>query len=148
MFKWLVSTNRHEIDYMEGTSREIRYYWARFDELTAVDSVLGYKVYKNEINDYTFRAIVPRRSRQEILERAHAPDDGGHFGVHQTISKLKQRFYWLRLSYDVRDWCARCCTCNRHKTQQQNRALMQPIVTGEPFELVAMDIIRPLPKTD
>ena len=88
-----------------------------------------------------------RRSRQKILERAHASADGGHFGVHKTISKLKQRFHWLRLFHDVRDWCARCPTCNRHTTQQQNRAPMQPIVTLERFVRVEMDIIGLFPKT-
>ena len=98
LFEWLLSTRRPEIDEMEGTSRVIRNYWARFDEITAVEGVLGLKVYKNEINDCTFRAIVPRRLRQEILERSHASADGGYFRVHKTINKLKQRFHWLRLT--------------------------------------------------
>ena len=96
----------------------------------------------------TFRAIVPKRLRQKILELAHSSAGGGHFGVQKTINKLKQRFHWNRMTRDVRDWCEKCPTCNRHKTQQQNRAPMQPIYTGEPFERVAMDIIGPLPKTE
>ena len=95
-----------------------------------------------------YRAIVPKRARQRILELAHSTPGGGHFGVQKTVNKLKQRFYWNRMRRDVRDWCKKCPTCNRHKTQQQNRAPMQPIYTGEPFERVALDIIGPLPKTD
>ena len=91
---------------------------------------------------------MPRGVRQEILERTHASADGRHLGVHKTINKQKKRFHWLKLSHDVRDWCARCPSCNRHKTQQQNRAPMQIRVTGEPFEHVAINIIEPLPKTD
>lgn len=49
---------------------------------------------------------------------------------------------------DVHDWCEKCPTCNRHKTQQQNSAPMQPIYTKEPFERVAIDIIGQLPKTE
>ena len=49
---------------------------------------------------------------------------------------------------DVRDWCENCPTCNRHKTEQQQRALMQPIFTGEPFERVTIDIIGTFPKID
>ena len=64
------------------------------------------------------------------------------------LNKLKQRFHWNRMTRDVRDWCEKCPTCKRHKTQQQNRSLMQPINTGEQFERETMDIIGPLPKTD
>ena len=53
------------------------------------------------------------------------------------------------MTRDVRDWCQKCPTCNRHR-RNNNTALLcnQPIYTGEPFERVAMDIIGPLCKTD
>ena len=52
------------------------------------------------------------------------------------------------MTRNVRDWCEKCLTCNRHKAQQQNRSPMHPIYTGEPFERVATDIIGRLLKTD
>ena len=67
--------------------------------------------------------------------------------MKKTIDKLKQRFHWVHMTRDVHNWCLKCSNCNRHKTTKTNRAPMQPIYTGEPFERVAMDIIGPLPKT-
>ena len=133
---------------MESTSRELRYYWARFNELLIKDGILGLVYNCDDGATTTFRAFVPKRARQKILKLALSSAGGGHFGVQNTVNKLKQRFHWYRMSRDVRDWCEKCSTYNRHKTQQQHRALMQPIYTGEPFERVAMDIIGPLPKTD
>ena len=111
---------------MLGTSRELRYYWARFNELLMKDGILGLLNNSDVGVTTTFRAIVPKRARQRILELAHS-SAGGHFAVQKTVNKLKQRFHWNRMTRDVRNWCEKCPTCNRHKTQQQNRAPMQPI---------------------
>ena len=129
---------------MEGTSRELRYYWARFNELLMKDGILGLLTNSDDGVTTIFRANVTKRARQRILELAHSSARGGRFGVQKTVNKLKQRFHWNRMTRDVRDWCEKCPTCNRHKAQQQNRAPMRPIYTGE---RVAMDIIGPLPKT-
>ena len=98
--------------------------------------------------DTQFCAKVPHAAKQEILELAHYSAAGGHCGVQKTIDEFKQRFYWNHLAKDVHDWCMKCPNCNRNKTTKSNRASMQPIYTGEPFEPVAMDIIGPLPRTE
>ena len=94
------------------------------------NGILGLLNNSDEGATTTFRAIVPKRDRQRILELAHSSAGGGHFGVQKTLNKLKQRFHWTRMTRDVRDWCEKCPTCNRHKIQQQNRAPIQPIYTG------------------
>ena len=50
------------------------------------------------------------------------------------------------MSRDVQNWCEKCPTCNQHKTSKRNHGPLIPIYTGEPFERVAMDIIKPLPR--
>ena len=120
---------------MEGTSRELRFYWARFNELLIKDGILGLLNNSDDGVTTTFRAIVPKRARQKILEIAHSSAGGTHFRVQKTVNKPKQRFHWNLMTRDVRDWCEKCPTCNRHKTQQQNRATIQPIYTGEPFDV-------------
>ena len=52
---------------MEGAGRELRYYWARFDELTIEDGILGILNPIEDGLDRRFCAIVPQ---QEILELA------------------------------------------------------------------------------
>ena len=96
----------------------------------------------------TVRTIVPNRDWQRIIELLHISAQGVHFKVQNIVNKFKQRFQMNRMTQDVRDWCKKCPTCNLHKTQQPNRAPMIPIYTGEPFERVAMNIIKPLPKID
>ena len=147
LIQWIKKASRPTPDEMEGAGRELKYYWARFDELTIEDGILGIKTTSEDQTNVQFCVIVPHGAKQEILELAHNSPVGGHFGIQKTIEKLKQRFHWINLARDVQDWCMRCPTCNRHKTSKSNRAPMKPIYTGEPFERVAMDIVGPLPKT-
>ena len=147
LLQWLKKAARPSADEVDGLSRDLKYYWARFDELSVVDGILGIQNYTEDGSNVQFCAIVPHGAKQEILELAHSSPVGGHFGISKTIDKLKQRFHWTQLARDVKEWCMRCPTCNRHKTHKTNRAPMLPIYTGEPFERVAMDIIGPLPRT-
>ena len=78
---------RPESEKMEGTGTELRYYWARFDELEIEYNLLGIKI---AINDEAICALVPHACKQEILELAHAYAAGKHFGIQKTIEILKQ----------------------------------------------------------
>ena len=88
---------------MEGVGRDLKYYWARFDELTIEDGIMGVRNPVEDGPDTQFCAIVPHAAKQEILELAHSSAAGGHFGVQKTIDKLKQRFHWNHLAKDVHD---------------------------------------------
>ena len=132
---------------MDGATQELRYYWARFDELSIEDGILGIRTAVDDDSKTVFRALVPRSARQYILEQPHASPSGGHFGVQKTIDKLKQRVHWMSIAKSVREWCSKCPTCNRHKSNKRNKGPLQPIYTGAPFERGAMDIVGPMPRT-
>ena len=51
----------------------------------------------------TFRAIVPKRARQSVLELAHSSAGEVPFGVQITVHKLKQLFHLNRMIRDIRD---------------------------------------------
>lgn len=56
---------------MDSASRELRYYWARFDELLEQNERLELLLYdENAIS--TFRAIVPKRLHQKIIELVYS----------------------------------------------------------------------------
>ena len=86
---------RPDDEEMEGTFRKLRYYWARFNKLLINDGILGLLNNSDDGVTTIFRAIVAKRERQRILELAHS-SAGGHFGVHKTVNKLKQRFHLIR----------------------------------------------------
>ena len=92
--------------------------------------------------------IVPVCFRKEVLQELHAGVVGGHLGQDKTLSCLKERFYWPGHWSDVNDWCRTCATCATRKTPAPKpKAHLQTITAGYPMQIVATDILEPLPLT-
>lgn len=86
--------------------------------------------------------------RQEILQQLHSGPVGGHLGTDKTHSKVKQRYYWPGYWKDVQVYCLNCKDCATRKTPtHRSKAALQPVVTGYPLEIVAVDITDPFPQT-
>ena len=64
------------------------------------------------------------------------------------MDKLKQRYYWPGYWQSVRDYCRTCVTCCQRKTPAPKaKAPLQPVIVGSPMQLVAVDLLGPLPET-
>ena len=62
---------------------------------------------------------------------------------------LKQWFYWPGQWKDVRDWCNTCPVCaTRKTTHPKSKAPLQPIKPSYPMQIIAMDILGPLPESE
>ena len=79
--EWVTKATRPKAEQMDDAGRELRYYWARFDELTIEDGILGILNPIWEGPNRQFYAIVTQQAKQEILELADGSSAGGHFGV-------------------------------------------------------------------
>lgn len=92
--------------------------------------------------------VLPEALKEEVLKDLHEGTVGGHLGTDKTLSRLRERFYWPGHYNDVREWCRNCATCaSRKSPAPKARAPLQPIVTSRPLELVATDIMGPLPES-
>ena len=92
--------------------------------------------------------LTPKKYRGEILQDLHEGILGGHLGQDKVLGKLRERFYWPRYHNDVRDWVLNCQECCKRKTPAlRNRAPLQSIKVGYPMQLVATDILGPLPES-
>ena len=92
LLEWLNKAKRPDDEEMEGTFHKLRYYSARYDQLLMKDEILKLLNKSDDVATTTFRAIVPKRARQRILELAHSSVGGGHFEVQKTVNKLKATF--------------------------------------------------------
>ena len=90
------------------------------------------------------RIVVPKHRQQRLLELAH--ERNGHLGYRKVIAMLIKQFTWPNLSSDVTRHCKSCEICQRASKSGQKRVPMveRPVVT-EPFEVIALDIVDPLP---
>ena len=92
--------------------------------------------------------LVPTGLRKRVLEETHDGLCGGHLGEEKTFQKLKLSHYWPGYWNSVRDWYRMCAACASRKTPvTKNKASLQSIVVGSPMQMVAVDILGPLPQT-
>ena len=70
-------------------------------------------------------------------------------GQDKTLHKLKEQFYWPGHYNDIRDWCQTCGTCAKRKSPPTSgRAPMQTITAGYPTQVMAVDLLGPLPESN
>lgn len=82
------------------------------------------------------------------MQELHSGALEGHLGVDKTVRKTKEIFYWPGMQLDVHQWIRTCPSCATRKTApQKNRAPLQTIQSGYPMQVVAVDILGPLPES-
>lgn len=92
------------------------------------------------------RLVIPKSMVKQIISYHHDTLFSGHQGIKKTTSLLKDRYFWPSLNKDVEEYVSQCISCNQRKTGKRNRAPMAKFnPTLEPFELVSLDIVGPLP---
>ena len=55
--------------------------------------------------------VVPAIRTKEVLQEMHNGGSGAHSGINNTLSKVRERFYWVRCREEVENWCKKCRTC-------------------------------------
>lgn len=96
------------------------------------------------------RIAVPQSLRAEVLAECHDHPMSGHFGVERTYFRVCQNYWWLGMYSDVKKYVLSCPICARDKPSQvkiEGRLLSIPVPL-EPFVLIGMDFVGPLPVSD
>lgn len=116
--------------------------------------VEGNNLYKlvssqSDVLDYAFdwKLCVPESKRADILIKEH--DNAFHIGFEKTIDKIKKRYYWPRMSADVKRYVSNCETCKLIKpsTTSVVPEMGNQRVTTRPFQILTMDYIQSLPRS-
>ena len=133
---------------LQGQSREVCRFIQLWDQLEVCDGLL-YRKYESADGDRCYlQLIVPASHCNEILKTLHEGVAGGHLGQDKTLGRLKERFYWPAHWSDVNHWCRTCATCASRKTPSpKQKAELHPVKAGYPMQIVATDILGPLPLT-
>ena len=82
----------------------------------------------------------------DILYAFHNSPAAGHLGVNRTKSKIQERFYWPRMSSDIKNYVLSCLECQTKKSPTQKPlGMFQPIQVGGPWETICVDLLGPFP---
>ena len=73
---------------------------------------------------------------------------GGHLGRTKTEHQVMRRAYWPTWRTDVRMWMRQCQPCAKyHRGGPPRQAALNPFAASEPFEVLAIDVTGPHPKS-
>ena len=69
--------------------------------------------------------------------------------ARKTKSKLQNKFYWPRMTEEIKKWIKCCKICvTRKGTGNSIKAPIKPMpVPTKPMTMISMDIVGPLPQT-
>ena len=134
---------KRTLQYHSPTSK--RQLW---NQLRVKDGLL-WQVYKSmDGTTTTLKLIVFGKYRQQIVQELHSGALDGHLGADKMHGSVKEHFHWPGYWNEVRLHCETCTSCSTRKTSAPKRqAPLQPIQSGYPLEIVAMDLAGPLPES-
>ena len=68
--------------------------------------------------------------------------------TRRWVTSMQERFYWPGMQGDVAQWIRTCSACTtRESPPQRSRAPLQTVASGFPMQVVAADILGPLPES-
>ena len=89
--------------------------------------------------------VLPKAFRGKVLKMAH--EGSGHLGARKVKALLRQRFTWPGMGVDVMTHTRSCSVCQLcSKPKSRKAPMMERKVMTEPFEVMAFDLVGPLPK--
>jgi len=97
----------------------------------------------------SWKVVVPKERRKEVLVRCHDNPAAGHVGIFKTFWKVAERYYWPKMRADITKYVRCCKICAQNKVEQKRPAgLMgnRPVIT-EPWQSISLDYIGPLPRS-
>ena len=131
---------------MLGGSRPVRKEWMQlsheskvlmrnFNKLKVENGVLFRETVK-------FRQVVlPKQFHQLVFDELHCKL--GHLGEEKVCDLAQQRFYWPRMSDDIKNFVQKKCRCVVNKQPNvKERAPLNPIAAQYPFQMISIDFIE------
>ncbi|KAK3895061.1 hypothetical protein Pcinc_001229 [Petrolisthes cinctipes] len=124
-------------------------YWSRWDLLRLDNGLLERQWETPDGLVKYWQLVVPKKLWSKILNESHNQITSGHLGVKKTLSRLRQRFYWMGIRQEIEEWCRACDVCCAKKgPKKRGCAPLQQYQVRAPMERVTVDIAGPLPRTD
>ena len=111
---------------ISGDSPSFNALWAQWDSLHVENELLKRAWESPDGRRVTMQLVVPTTKIKEVLQEMHNGSFGAHFGINKTLSKIRERFYWVR-------------------SKISTRGPLPAHNIGLPFKRTARDVARPLP---
>ena len=146
VYKWLRSQERCTRDESSQYSPATRKLWMNWENLCMLNGVMYQRWLASSGHPERLQLLVPYILREEVLTECHSSVFSAHFGIEKSTQNVKRRFYWYRLSRDVKRHILECPVCDANKHPHRPlRAALGDFRVGAPMDRVGIDIMGPLP---
>lgn len=123
--------------------------WSQGKLLELQGGLLYRRLGSDSIGGEVLQLVVPHTEIPRVLKEVHDSQTAGHFGLHKTAARIRQRWYWPGWREDSDMWVRNCETCIKRKgPRNKQKGLLQLYNVGAPMERVAVDVLGPFPVTD
>jgi predicted aspartyl protease/transposase InsO family protein len=131
------------VEHLSSSSKSLWYQWER---MYVYDGLL-YRQWESPDGLATRGQLyIPKSMRNQFLQLVHSGMTGGHLGRSKTEDQVSRRAYWPSWTSDVRFFLKCCENCARfHRGKPPKQTKLKPFLSGEPFELISIDITGPHP---
>ncbi|GET54049.1 DDE-type integrase/transposase/recombinase [Rhizophagus irregularis DAOM 181602=DAOM 197198] len=100
-----------------------------------------------KIKDENKFRVIRRFELEGIMYMMHDHELSAHFGIQATYEKVKEKYWWKNMKRDIEKYVKSCDNCQRRNNPQGLNEL-HPIEVKEPFHMIGIDVIGPLPRTE
>ena len=107
-------------------------------DLFIENGLLYRKAYFKATNKQVHQFVMPTQFRKRTVTVCH--EDYGHLGMDRVLVLLQERYFWPKMSDDVRKYIRQCDRCMRFKKRKEQTELF-PITATYPLELIHLDFL-------
>ncbi|KAJ8382942.1 hypothetical protein SKAU_G00037200 [Synaphobranchus kaupii] len=104
----------------------IQEYWNHRDELSEIDGIL----FKGD------KIIVPRKLRENMLERIHA----GHMGVEKSKNRARDLLFWPGMGKRVEAAVEACSICQERRSTKPKEPMLSHAIPERPRQVIGTDL--------
>ncbi|CAG2241485.1 unnamed protein product [Mytilus edulis] len=147
--EWVETDERPDYKDISDKGFFLRSLWNQWNNLELRDGLIYRRFEDPATKIVKMQAIIPLSERKKVLQFSHDDKCSAHLGIHKTLAKIRQSYYWPGLQNDVRTYINGCDKCAKRKSPQKSkRAPMALVEANGPMERIATDILGELPETE
>ena len=92
---------------------------------------------------------IPAAQRPLLLYAIHDSITAMHPGVTKTLQRLRDLYWFPRMTYEVEEYISRCTSCQQRKNpQKQTRVPLGTQLATSPFEVLSIDFQGPFVESE
>ncbi|CAH0556831.1 unnamed protein product [Brassicogethes aeneus] len=120
----------------------------------SIQNSMLYKFCKPSISEFSdgvdsWKLVVPKDRRKEILVKYHDDVTSGHVGVFKTFWRVRNKYIWPKMKADISRYIKNCRVCSEQKVEQKAPAGLlgsRPEIK-QPWQVISLDYIGPFPRS-